>query len=45
MSESNSRQFMPLLETERLIVRPFAMGDLDDIHRILDMELSDVFAC
>lgn len=32
---------MPVLETERLIVRPFAMDDLDDIHRILDIELAD----
>jgi len=33
---------MPTLETGRLFIRPFVMGDLDDIHRILDAELSDV---
>ena len=30
------------LETERLIVQPFAMDDLQDIHRILDVELAEV---
>ena len=33
---------MPTLETERLIIRPFAMDDLDAIHRILDLELAEV---
>ncbi|HET7087649.1 MAG TPA: GNAT family N-acetyltransferase [Anaerolineae bacterium] len=33
---------MPALETERLIIRPFAMDDLDAIHRILDVELAEV---
>ncbi len=32
---------VPPLETDRLIVRPFAPGDLEDIHRILDVELAD----
>jgi RimJ/RimL family protein N-acetyltransferase len=32
---------MPPLETERLIVRPFTMDDLQDIYRILDVELGD----
>ena len=32
---------MPLLETSRLKIRPFAISDLDVIHRILDVELSD----
>ena len=32
---------MPTLETERLIIRPFMPDDLDDIHRILDIELGD----
>lgn len=32
---------MPTLETERLIVRPFAMDDLDAVHQILDIELSE----
>ena len=32
---------MPPLETERLIVRPFTRDDLQDIHRILDVELAD----
>ncbi len=30
---------IPPLETARLIVRPFTMDDLDDIHRVLDIEL------
>lgn len=30
------------LETERLIIRPLAMDDLEDIHRILDVELAEV---
>jgi RimJ/RimL family protein N-acetyltransferase len=29
---------MPTLETPRLVIRPFAMNDLDRIHRILDVE-------
>jgi len=32
---------MPVLETERLIVRPFTLDDLNDVHRILDIELAD----
>jgi RimJ/RimL family protein N-acetyltransferase len=32
---------MPDLETSRLIIRPFQLDDLEDIHRILDIELSD----
>ncbi len=32
---------MPALETERLVVRPFELDDLDDVHRILDIELGD----
>lgn len=32
---------MPPLETERLLIRPFVMGDLEDIHRILDIELAE----
>lgn len=32
---------MPTLETERLIVRPFVMDDLEAIYQILDVELSD----
>ena len=31
---------MPPLETERLIVRPFVMDDLDDAYRLFDIELS-----
>ena len=42
MSDYIPGLFMPALETERLNIRPFAMGDLDDIHYILDIELSDV---
>ena len=33
---------LPVLETQRLIIRPFFMDDLDDIHRILDIELAEV---
>ncbi|GCE15166.1 alanine acetyltransferase [Tengunoibacter tsumagoiensis] len=30
---------VPPLETERLIIRPFTLNDLDDIHQILDVDL------
>jgi ribosomal-protein-alanine N-acetyltransferase len=30
---------MPLLETARLIIRPFTMDDLDAIHHVLDHDL------
>ena len=33
---------MPTLETERLLIRPLALDDLPDIHRILDIELAEV---
>jgi len=32
---------MPPLETERLIIRPFVMDDLDGIFAILDVELAE----
>jgi RimJ/RimL family protein N-acetyltransferase len=32
---------VPPLETERLVIRPFVIDDLDAIHRILDIELAD----
>jgi len=32
---------MPVLETERLTIRPFALEDLDVIYRILDIELGE----
>ena len=32
---------LPALETDRLIIRPFEMGDLDAIYRILDIELGE----
>lgn len=32
---------MPVLETERLRIRPFLMEDLTDIHRLLDIELAE----
>lgn len=32
---------MPTLVTTRLLIRPFEMKDLEDIHRILDVELKD----
>jgi ribosomal-protein-alanine N-acetyltransferase len=30
---------VPVLETERLIIRPFTLHDLDDVHRLLDVDL------
>jgi RimJ/RimL family protein N-acetyltransferase len=30
---------MDVLETERLIIRPFTMDDLEDVHRLLDLDL------
>jgi [ribosomal protein S5]-alanine N-acetyltransferase len=35
---------MPTLETERLLVRPFTMDDLEAVHQILDRELGFVSA-
>ena len=32
---------MPPLETARLIIRPFVMADLDALHQIVDVELSE----
>lgn len=32
---------MPVLETARLQIRPFMMDDLDEVHRLLDIELRD----
>ena len=32
---------VPPLETDRLVIRPFVMDDLDAIHRILDIELAE----
>jgi RimJ/RimL family protein N-acetyltransferase len=32
---------MPTLETERLLIRPFGMDDLETIYQILDVELSE----
>lgn len=31
---------MPVLDTERLTIRPFVIEDLNDVHRLLDIELS-----
>jgi RimJ/RimL family protein N-acetyltransferase len=30
---------VPVLETERLRIRPFSLDDLDDVHRLLDAEV------
>ena len=30
---------MDVLETERLTIRPFTMDDLEDVHRLLDLDL------
>ncbi len=32
---------VPPLETERLIIRPFTVDDLDDVHQLLDVDLHD----
>jgi [ribosomal protein S5]-alanine N-acetyltransferase len=32
---------MPNLETDRLIIRPFEMDDLPEVHHLLDVELVD----
>ncbi len=32
---------MPVLETKRLLIRPFVMEDLADVHRLFDIELQD----
>jgi ribosomal-protein-alanine N-acetyltransferase len=32
---------MPPLETARLVIRPFVMADLDALHQIVDVELSE----
>jgi RimJ/RimL family protein N-acetyltransferase len=31
---------IPLLETARLVIRPFSGGDLDAVHHLLDVELA-----
>jgi RimJ/RimL family protein N-acetyltransferase len=33
---------MPALETERILIRPFAIEDLPDVHQLLDVDLSEV---
>jgi hypothetical protein len=30
-----------MMDTERLRIRPFKLDDLDDVHRVLDVELAD----
>jgi ribosomal-protein-alanine N-acetyltransferase len=32
---------MPALETERLLIRPFEMGDLAEAHQLFDIQLRD----
>jgi len=32
---------MPVLESTRLRIRPFEMGDLEDVYRLLDVELRE----
>ncbi len=32
---------VPPLETERLVIRPFVMDDLDAIHQLLDIDLAE----
>lgn len=31
---------VPVLETRRLVIRPFEMGDLDSVHQLLDIDLA-----
>jgi [ribosomal protein S5]-alanine N-acetyltransferase len=31
---------MPILETERLLIRPFELGDLDSVYRFFDLDSS-----
>jgi RimJ/RimL family protein N-acetyltransferase len=38
---SEFRMRVPILETERLIVRPFTLDDLDEVHQLLDVDLHD----
>jgi ribosomal-protein-alanine N-acetyltransferase len=33
---------MPTLETTRLLIRPFVMEDLQDVHQLLDVDLAEV---
>jgi RimJ/RimL family protein N-acetyltransferase len=33
---------MPPLETPRLLIRPFVMEDLQDVHQLLDVDLAEV---
>ncbi len=33
---------VPPLKTERLIIRPFKMDDLEDVHQMLDVDLAGV---
>lgn len=32
---------MPILETKRLLIRPFLMEDLPEVHRLLDIDLRE----
>ena len=32
---------MPPLETTRLLIRPFVLEDLQDVYRLLDVELAE----
>ena len=32
---------MPVLETKRLLIRPFTMDDLVDAHQLFDIDLHD----
>ncbi|MBF8285351.1 MAG: GNAT family acetyltransferase, partial [Anaerolineales bacterium] len=34
---------MPALETERLVIRPFTLDDLDDIHQVLSLAFQHYF--
>ena len=40
--DSVSPTAMPILETERLLIRPFRMDDIQALHRILDVEVHGV---
>src|SRR5438046_2921294 len=43
-SESRSGAVIPQLETERLAIRPFAMGDLEDVCRLFASAGADAAA-
>src|SRR5687767_8075100 len=37
--ERKTKMAFPVFETDRLVIRPFTLDDLEALHRILDFEL------